>query len=324
MATDADVPVIDLEALAVRFGQYQALRGVSLSIPSGAVGLVGRNGAGKSTLMKVLLGLVEPESGGGRVLGVDIRGNGRLLRASVGYMPENDAFVLGMWGIEQVALAAELCGIERREALRRAHEVLAYVDLGEARYRNVEQYSTGMRQRLKLAIALAHDPKLLLLDEPTVGLDPPSRKRMLDLIEDLVHRRGKSLVISTHLLGDIEHTCDYVVMIDQGRVITSGPIEEVLRRQTIHYHLRWDGAGREFLAALEGEGGSLIHDLTAGARSSVDHDGGDVRIAMPARFEPRRFFEVAERQGCVLMTMETDHGDLEEVYHRLLEQEAGA
>lgn len=311
-------PVIELVDLFVSYGDFQALRGITLRMPPGAVGLVGRNGAGKSTLLRVLLGLVAPTSGHGRVLGVSIAGAGRSLRRSVGYMPENDAFVLGMWGIEQVALAGELCGLTRRQAIRRAHEVLGYVDLGEARYRAVENYSTGMRQRLKLAVALVHDPRLLLLDEPTVGLDPTSRERMLELVADLIRKHEKSLVISTHLLGDIEHVCDHVVMLEGGRVIADGPLAQIVQSGSVQYRLRWDGDGAAFLEGLARTGGRVL-DEDRGSRGNGA--AREVRLAMPTDFEPRQFFHLAQEKGITLLTMQTDHGDLTEIYHRLLERE---
>lgn len=312
--------VIELADISVRYGAFQALRGITLRIPKGATGLVGRNGAGKSTMMRVLLGLVRPTSGSGRVLRTDIFGPGETLRRAVGYMPENDALVLGMRGLEQVALAGELCGLSRRDAIRRSHEVLMYVGLGEARYRTAEQYSTGMRQRLKLAVALVHDPELLLLDEPTVGLDPPGRQRMLDLLEDLTTRHGKSLVISTHLLGDIEHTCETVVMIESGRLLAAGTLSEIVGGQNVHYRLRWSGDGREFLQALRREGGNILVDENASARTASDGRMGEVRIAMPAGFESRRLFERAREAGVCLRTLELDHADLTELYHKLLDE----
>jgi ABC-2 type transport system ATP-binding protein len=312
-------PVIELDGVTVQYGGFTALREVTLRIPPGAVGLVGRNGAGKSTLMRMLLGLVRPTTGGGRVLAADLLGPDWLLRQSVGYMPENDALLPGMWGIEQVALAAELCGLAPRLAVRRAHEVLAYVDLGEARYRSVEQYSTGMRQRLKLAVALVHDPKLLLLDEPTVGLDPPSRRRMLTLIEDLTERHGKSLLLSTHLLSDIEHTCSHVVMIDGGRILASGTLGEVLGSQSVHYRLRWHGQGERFTQLLSRDGAHALTNPDKNPRAGLNARGGEIRVEMPSDYDSRRFFEIARDAGVVLLTMEVDHGDLTELYHRLLD-----
>lgn len=313
-------PVIELAGIEVRYGEFVALREVSLRIPPGATGLVGRNGAGKSTLMKVLLGLLRPTTGSGRVLETDVLGPGETLRRAVGYMPENDAFVLGMRGLEQVALAGELCGLSPRDAIRRAHEVLMYVGLGEARYRTAEEYSTGMRQRLKLAVALVHDPRLLLLDEPTVGLDPPGRQRMLDLLDDLTHRHGKSLLISTHLLGDIEHACDTVVIIERGEVLASGTLGEILGGEGHHYYLRWTGEGDRFIGALCREGGRILVDEAAAGRPAGKKPYGESRMALPAHVDTTRIFLIAHECAVRLRTVERDHADLTQLYHRMINQ----
>ncbi len=176
--------MIDLRNVSRWYGSFQALRDVTFQLAPGRVGLLGPNGAGKSTLLKILLGLLPPSSGGGRVLGHVIGADGTALRRAIGYMPESDALVPGLGGAEYVALAGELYGMPRREAQRRAHEVLTYLELEDARYRRLEEYSTGMKQRLKLAQTLVHDPPMLLLDEPTSGLDPAGRDAMLRLLLD--------------------------------------------------------------------------------------------------------------------------------------------
>ena len=177
---------ITLTHVSRRFGSRLALDDISLELQAGRIGLLGPNGAGKSTLLKILLGLLPPSSGSGVVFGhaLGSAAGGAALRRAVGYMPEADALVPGMRGAEYVALAGELCGMQRKQALRRAHEVLTYLGLEEARYRKLEEYSTGMKQRLKLGQALVHDPPVLLLDEPTSGLDPSGRETMLDLLLD--------------------------------------------------------------------------------------------------------------------------------------------
>ena len=198
--------MIDLRNVSRWYGTFQALREVSFELRPGRVGLLGPNGAGKSTLLKILLGLLPPSSGYGRVLGHPIGQDGTALRRAIGYMPESDALVPGLRGAEYVALAGELYGMPRREAQRRAHEVLTYLELEDARYRRLEEYSTGMKQRLKLAQALVHDPPMLLLDEPTSGLDPAGREAMLRLLLTLGREHGKSILLSTHLLGDVERS----------------------------------------------------------------------------------------------------------------------
>src|SRR5438309_6789068 len=210
---------IELKNISRNFGKNQALIDVSLALETGRIGLLGPNGAGKSTLMKILLGLLPPSSGTGRVLDHDLASAGVALRRAIGYMPEADALVPGMQGAEYVALAGELYGMARKQALRRAHEVLTYLDLEDARYRKLEEYSTGMKQRLKLAQALVHDPPVLLLDEPTSGMDPAGREGMLELLLCLGRDHGKIIVLSTHLLGDIDRVCDRVVILNHGRVL---------------------------------------------------------------------------------------------------------
>src|SRR5918999_4228119 len=174
--------VVSLDRVSVRYGRNQALRDVSASFPPGAVGLLGPNGAGKSTMIKALLGFLAPATGEMRVLGLDVRTSPLRIRGRIGYMPESDAHIPGMNAVSFVAYCGELAGLPRSDAMQRAHEVLYYVGLGEARYRNVETYSTGMKQRIKLAQALVHDPDLLFLDEPTNGMDPKGRDEMLELI----------------------------------------------------------------------------------------------------------------------------------------------
>jgi ABC-2 type transport system ATP-binding protein len=182
--------VVQLDRVSVKYGRNWALRDVSASFQSGAVGLLGPNGAGKSTLLKSLLGFVAPDRGEMRVLGLDVKTSPLKIRARIGYMPETDAHIPGMTAVAFVAYCGELAGLPASDAMQRAHEVLYYVGLGEARYRNVETYSTGMKQRIKLAQALVHDPDLLFLDEPTNGMDPKGRDEMLELIRDIAHNKG--------------------------------------------------------------------------------------------------------------------------------------
>src|SRR6187397_2510036 len=213
-----------LDHVSVAYGANTALRDVSAVFPTGAVGLLGPNGAGKSTMLKSLLGFIPPTAGRLEVLGLNVADRPLDVRARLGYMPENDGHIPGMNAVTFVAYCGELAGLPRTDAMQRAHEVLFYVGLGEARYRNVETYSTGMKQRIKLAQALVHDPDLLFLDEPTNGMDPKGRDEMLDLIRDLSRNKGVNLILSSHLLPDVEHTCDHVVVMDKGAVAAAGPI----------------------------------------------------------------------------------------------------
>jgi ABC-2 type transport system ATP-binding protein len=299
---------IHLHDISRWYGKHQALRDVRLELPMGRVGLLGPNGAGKSTLMKILLGLLPPSSGTGQVLGRDLRTAGIELRRMLGYMPEDDALVQGIRGADYVALAGELYGMPRKQAQRRAHEVLTYLDLGEARYRRVEEYSTGMKQRLKLAQALVHDPPALLLDEPTSGMDPAGRDAMLELLLRLGRDHGKSMLLSTHLLGDIERVCDAVVILNEGRVLCQGPVQDLCRRRQDRYRLHIQGNPESLLDELRLEGVDVLHD----------NGRGELRVAVPAGWTTRAFFVLADHHGVVVRGLQVDDEDLEELFHRVV------
>jgi ABC-2 type transport system ATP-binding protein len=231
-------PVVSLESVTVAYGSNTALREVSTTFGAGAVGLLGPNGAGKSTMIKALLGFIVPTRGRMRVLGLDVAESPLEIRARIGYMPESDAHIPGMNAVSFVAYCGELAGLPRVDAMQRAHEVLFYVGLGEARYRNVETYSTGMKQRIKLAQALVHDPDLLFLDEPTNGMDPKGRDEMLELVRDLAHNKGVNLILSSHLLPDVEYTCDNVIVMDKGRIAAQGGIDALKQPRGKVFELR--------------------------------------------------------------------------------------
>src|SRR5215212_5035476 len=235
------------------YGSIRALDNLTLSVPVGAVGLLGPNGSGKTTMIRTLLGLIPLDSGSGEVLGMDFRQRQLDIRRQVGFAPEDECLFPGLVGIEFVAYAGELVGMSRKDALQRSHEVLDYVGLGEARYRKVESYSTGMKQRLKLASAIVHDPKMLILDEPTNGMDPAGREEIIELARDLSHNKGMSLLFSSHLLPDVEAVCDYVVVLGGGKLLTQGPIKELkqVHRQKYEVRLKTDGSAIvQKLAAL--------------------------------------------------------------------------
>jgi len=221
------VSVASIQNLVVQYGSFVALSGFSVDVPEGCTGLLGPNGAGKTTLLKTLLGFVKPTSGGGTVLGYDFRTQGREIRQKIGLMPEQDCHIPGMTAVQFVAYSGELAGMPSEQAMRRAHEVLEYCGLGEARYRKAETYSTGMKQRIKFAQAIVHGPKLLLLDEPTNGLDPAGREDMLDLIRSVSHGKGLNVLISSHVLPDIERVADQVIVVLQGRLRVQGLIKDL-------------------------------------------------------------------------------------------------
>ncbi|MDP6850416.1 MAG: ABC transporter ATP-binding protein [Planctomycetota bacterium] len=220
-------PILQLDKLTVQYGNFTALKEFSARFPGGALGLLGPNGAGKSTLLRAILGLVSPSSGNGSALGLDIKKGGAKLRSRIGYMPEQDCYITGMSGVRGLAHLAEVCGFLPDDAMLRAHDVLHFVGLGEERYREVSDYSVGMRQRYKLAAALVHDPDVLFLDEPTNGLDPRGRARMLDLIDRTRKEHGLHLILASHLLPDVELLCDEVWVLDNGVLKQSGTISKL-------------------------------------------------------------------------------------------------
>ena len=279
-------PVVQAEHLSVRYGKNAALRDVTAVFPPGAVGLLGPNGAGKSTLLKSLLGFLVPEQGSMKVLGLDVASSALQIRERIGYMPESDSHIPGMNAVSFVAYCGQLSGLPATDAMQRAHEVLYYVGLGEARYRNLETYSTGMKQRIKLAQAIVHDPDLLFLDEPTNGMDPKGRDEMLELIHDLGHKKNVNLILSSHLLPDVEYTCDHVVVMDKGTIATHGPIAALKGTTGRVYEMRVKGDQRRFIEVLNAAGYE-VHDtdedvLRVFVPGSSD-DGANVLFALAAR-----------------------------------------
>lgn len=248
------VPLVSIRNLTVRYGSFVALNDFSCDIEPGCTGLLGPNGAGKTTLLKTILGFIQPTQGTGNILGLDLQSNGKQIRQRVGLMPEQDCHIPGLSAVGFVAYAGELSGMPADQALRRAHEVLEYSGLGEARYRNVETFSTGMKQRIKLAQAMIHGPKLLLLDEPTNGLDPRGREEMLDLIKDISHGKGVNVLISSHLLPDIERVCDRVVVVMRGKLAAQGKIKDfkAIEGQPVDVDLR--ETNEAFLSLLRERG----------------------------------------------------------------------
>jgi ABC-2 type transport system ATP-binding protein len=252
--TAPDDVVVQLDGVTVVYGDNRALRNVSARFARGAVGLLGPNGAGKSTMLKSLLGFVVPNEGRMTVLGLDVAHRPMEIRARIGYMPESDAHIPGLNAVQFVAYCGQLAGLPAVDAMQRSHEVLYYVGLGEARYRNIETYSMGMKQRIKLAQALVHDPDLLFLDEPTNGMDPKGRDEMLELIRDLGHKKNVSLILSSHLLPDVEYTCDHVVVMDKGQVVAQGPIAELKGPAGRVFELRIKGDLPGFISVLRDAG----------------------------------------------------------------------
>ncbi len=301
-----------LDHVSVAYGANTALRDVSAVFPTGAVGLLGPNGAGKSTMLKSLLGFIPPTTGRLEVLGLNVADRPLDVRARLGYMPENDGHIPGMNAVTFVAYCAQLAGLPKADAMQRAHEVLFYVGLGEARYRNVETYSTGMKQRIKLAQAIVHDPDLLFLDEPTNGMDPKGRDEMLALVHDLAHNKGVNLILSSHLLPDVEYTCDHVIVLDKGKIATSGTIDALK-----------GPAGRVFEVRVKGDLASFLKHMSDAGMDCHETDEDVMRVFVPgpigsAGDDQRRICEIARQSGVQVRHLKASLPTLEDVFARAI------
>ncbi len=294
---------VQLDNVSVSYGSHRALREVSAVFQRGAVGLLGPNGAGKSTMLKALLGFIKPDRGRMQVLGLDVVHQPLEIRARLGYMPETDAHIPGMNAVSFVAYCGQLAGLPAVDAMQRAHEVLYYVGLGEARYRNLETYSMGMKQRIKLAQALVHDPDLLFLDEPTNGMDPKGREEMLELIRDLAHNKNVNLILSSHLLPDVEYTCDHVVVMDKGAVVAQGPIED----------LKGPG-GRVYELRIKGDEDAFVKVMRASGMECHATDEDVMRVYVPDGRDQRALFALAARHGVQVRHLRPSLPTLEDVF----------
>jgi ABC-2 type transport system ATP-binding protein len=296
-----------LNDITKTYGRITALQRLSVAVPPGAVGLLGPNGAGKTTLIRTLLGLIRIDSGEGEVLGLDLRKRRLDIRKAVGFVPEDECLFPGLPGVEFVAYAGELCGMSRTDALQRAHEMLNHVTLGEARYRPVESYSTGMKQRLRLAAALVHDPRLLILDEPTNGMDPAGRQEMLELTRDLAHGKDISLLFSSHLLPDVEFVCDHVVVLGRGRLLAQGLIQELKGSHDLCYQVRVKADPGVFARRL-GEAGCTV--------TQQDHS---LVVCLPAGQTEQLLWALAADAGEQIRHLRPQRSSLEEVFLKALD-----
>jgi ABC-2 type transport system ATP-binding protein len=307
--SDPTTPVIELQGLEVRFGKRPILKGLNASLCGRCIGLLGPNGAGKTTLIHTLLGFHPPSAGTARIFGKDIHRDMREVRAQLGYMPESDAFVAGMTGVRFVRLMGELSGLPAERALERAHESLFYVGLGEARYRRVENYSLGMKQLAKLAQALVHGPRLLFLDEPTNGLDPDARERMLRLVRDVRDAGEVNIILSSHLLRDVEECCEEVLVLKDGRIATYCNLEEERRanRKFLELEVRGERE-KEFASAIEG----------LGCEMAVD---GKQRIKMvlPEGMEIRDLYKLAAERQVQIRHLDYKRDSLQDIFLKAME-----
>lgn len=293
---------LEIKDIHFSYGKVRALEGVSLDLPQGAIGLLGPNGAGKSTLLRILLGFLCPDRGEGRILGYDIKHQQPQIRRYVGYMPEDDCFIPGMDAVSFTSFLGELSGMLRQEAMKRAHEALYYVGLEESRYRLVETYSGGMKQRLKLAQALVHDPRLIFLDEPTSGLDPQGRKEILDLIMDISSKKEIQVLISSHILPDIELTCSYVVILNKGKVAAEGDISKLKEIRDL-YEIKVKGEAEGFLQKLR--------SLKCQVEETED---GILKVYWPPRKNVQEIFRIAAEEKIQLRHFVKSETSLEDLF----------
>lgn len=298
---------VEIKDLHFSYGKIRALDGVNLSLPQGAIGLLGPNGAGKSTLLRILLGFLKPERGEGRVLGYDIKTQQRMIRRYVGYMPEDDCLITNIDAVSFTSYLGELSGMPRQEAMKRAHEVLFYVGLEESRYRYLETYSSGMRQRLKLAQALVHDPKLIFLDEPTSGLDPQGRHEILELIMDISSKRNIQVLISSHILSDIEAVCSYVLILNKGKVADQGDLATLKQLDYSLYELKVKGDKEEFVDKLE----------ASDCRVEQTEDGV-LKVYMPPGKSPQAIFQIAADGGQQIRHFVKSESSLEDLFAKVV------
>jgi ABC-2 type transport system ATP-binding protein len=299
-AAPPDAVAVQLDGVTVEYGKNRALKTVSARFARGAVGLLGPNGAGKSTMLKALLGFIKPTEGRMTVLGLDVAERPLEIRSRIGYMPESDSHIPGMNAVSFVGYCGQLAGLPAVDAMQRAHEVLYYVGLGEARYRNVETYSTGMKQRIKLAQALVHDPDLLFLDEPTNGMDPKGRDEMLELVRDLGHNKNVSLILSSHLLPDVEYVCDHVVVMDKGQIAAQGPIADLK-----------GPAGRVFELRVKGDLPAFVDVLRTAGMECHSTDEDVMRVFVPADVAQRSVAGIPGPIGSdqrAIFALATKHG----------------
>ena len=302
--------VIELDGLTVNLGGRRILNDLRCTLSARTIGLLGPNGAGKSTLINALLGFHKPAAGAARIFGHDVRTDIRQIRSVSGYMPENDAFIARMSAVTYVHLMAELSGLPADAALERAHEALFYVGLGEARYRKLGTYSLGMRQLAKLAQAIAHGPKLLILDEPTNGLDPPARQRMIRLIREMRESGDMHLILSSHLLRDVEETCEEVLILKEGRIVHYANLEEERRANRKFIEMETAGANGTFTADIEKLGCACA--ITGENR---------IKLILSEGTEIRDLYRVAAARNVQIRRLNYKRDSLEDIFLKAMESD---
>src|SRR5689334_15994592 len=305
----AMTPVIEFDGLEVRFGERAVLKQLRGELRGRCIGLLGPNGSGKSTLLNTLLGFYPPAQGTARIFGKDIGVHSRELRGLIGYMPESDAFISNMTGVHFVRYMAELSGVPSAQALERAHEALFYVGLGEVRYRKVGTYSLGMKQLAKLAQAIAHGPKLVFLDEPTNGLDPPARTRMIQLIREIRDSGDMHVVISSHLLRDVDECCDEVIILRNGNIAGICNIEEERRLNRKFLELETHGEDNSFADAVQ----------QLGCECAL-FGKGRMKVVLPESIEIRELYKIAAQREVQIRRMNYRRDSLEDIFLKAMEE----
>ncbi len=309
---DANLSV-EFNEFTISYGDLVAVDRFDATFPSGTIGLLGPNGAGKSSLIKGLLGLVPPASGSARVLDMDVSADPKGIRRSIGYMPEDDCLIPGLTGIGMVQYAGEVSGMNTVDAMQRAHEVLFLTGLEEARYRKVETYSAGMKQRIKLSQALVHDPRLLFLDEPTSGMDPKGRQEMLDLIQGIAVRGTMSIILATHILVDVERTCERVVIMNRGRVLREDGIENLQ-----------DTYGGAWLVRVEGDRERFRSELVASECTVEQGARQFIEVTLPVGGDTDLILQASRTSGVQLRKLVNSVQSLEDVFMKLIVEDDDA
>ncbi len=303
---------IELDGFSVRLGSRTILNDLSASLGGRAIGLLGPNGAGKTTLLRTLLGFYQPSQGSATVLGHSLAKEGKFIRSQIGYMPESDAHISNLSAIRFIRLMAELSGLPPEAALERAHEALFYVGLGEARYRLVGTFSTGMKQMVKLAQALVHGPRLIMLDEPTNGLDPPARKRMLELIMEIRDRGDARILLSSHLLSDVEAVCDEVLILKNGEIAACCDLEAERKANRSFVELELLEINEAFVTDLKEKGCEIA--MT---------DTKRLKAVMPHGMTVRDIYEKADAYGAVLRRLDCKRNSLQDIFLSAMEDNNG-
>lgn len=294
--------VIELDNLQIRLGGRVILDRLAGTLSGKCIGLLGPNGSGKSTLINTLLGFYRPDAGSVRIFGKDVQGHLRELRAQIGYMPESDAFIADMTGVHFVRYMAEISGLPPGEAMERAHEAFFYVGLGEARYRKLGTYSLGMKQLAKLAQAIVHGPRLLLLDEPTNGLDPEARQRMLHLVQEIRDTGEVSVLISSHLLRDVEECCDEVIILKEGRIAALSNLEEERK------------SNLKFLELDVTQGNGFMESIRALGCECASFGTGTLKIVLPDNIDLRQLYRLAAEHSVQIRRMNYRRDSLEDIF----------